>query len=138
MLHYLCVALLVLQCDGLCLLLLVTHIRKRYLVAWAFLCNYLLKLSHACHFLSVDSHNHVALFQSSVSSGSVVSHLVDVHTFHGAEIHFFAFFFLHVDKVLHIATLDTDHCTLNSAILLQVGYNLIHNSSWDGKTITAV
>ena len=138
MLHHLGVALLVFQGDGLSLLLLVAHESERNLIARTLLGKYLLKLCHASHLLSVNSHYHVALLHSGIGSGSIVGHFVDVHTFHGAEVHFLAFFLLHVNKVLHVATLNADDGTLNGAILLKVGHHLIHNGCRDGETISGI
>ena len=118
--------------------LLVAQVCDGNLIARTFLSEDTLQFTELGYLLTIDSSDDVAFLQACSFCSTVFNNLCHINTFHCSEVNLLVFLLFGIDIVLDVSTLDTDHCSLNVTILLEVINHLIHNGSRNCKTITDV
>lgn len=131
-------ALRVLQRDGLAVLVLVMEIGDGDLVTGFLAVDDLLQLTHLRDLLTVDIDDDIILLQTGSGTGAIRIDTVDIDALVGTEVYALAVFFLGIDIVEHVTTLDTEPCTLYTAILLNIADDLVHDGRRNGEAITCV
>ena len=131
-------SLCVSQREGDGVFLLVAEIGHFHFVSGAVVHDGLLEFAEFLDFLSVDGGDDVPFAESGFLGSTVGGDFGDVDAIDCAVVRCASLFFFGVNLVSHFGSSDADEGTLHGAVGFEVFNHLVHDGSWDGKTIAAV